>query len=464
MEIEELWYISITQSILGLWLWARGAAVPAVTLSDITPEGTTSTTGVTTCCDHHGGHHLLSPPDLSVPSTPEGSGSCQTRGSLVPWCRWGTLRYEMIFMDVKGGVSLLQGQLNPSSCRKHPILSVWGWIFTTKPVPKCLLSTITSTENTHGEGEDAALRSEVRPLGLSHYATLGILGHRSSGFSSSSTFSIAPTLGGRGPSVCPSPPAPGVGSDPRLLIIVGQPGAAVPQGRLGRGPCAAGLGGSGGPGGAVLAPGGGGPMPQRGGDTRGALARPVVPPGTHLGPQLQLVDGGHTLGLLQAPPGLGHAVGPGSPRGLSPQPRPLCLPRGWELGGSSCGFFGFLAPHPHGAQGLRPAGQLLHHPVIAGGLRDPTAPPEPPSPIPRAAASPGFTLWRPRSLGTASPCVRGWVALPCPLGTVPSGTALAPPLCRAARGGGGPGGGRAGFDGGFNPAVRFGGLAGGVSG
>lgn len=58
----------------------------------------------------------------------------------------------MVFMDVKGGVSPLQGGLNPSSCRKHPILSIWDWIFPLKPVQKCLLGRIASTEKTHGEG------------------------------------------------------------------------------------------------------------------------------------------------------------------------------------------------------------------------------------------------------------------------------------------------------------------------
>lgn len=418
---------------------------------------------------------LLCPPDLSDPSTREGSVG---RGSLVPWCRTGNIEVQDGFYGChRWGVPALGG-LNPSPCRRHPIFSIWGWVFPPKPLQKCLLGRITSTDKTLWEGGGAALKREVEPPGLSGSNPTVLVGHpralqlqlqprhrshvwREGSVCPSVHLSVCPFVRlPVSPSVRQSPPALGVGSDPRLLIILAQPGAAVTRGGFGRGagPCASALGGSGGPRGAVLAPGGSGAMPQRGGDARGALARPVVPPGTHLGPQLQLVDGGHTLGLLQAAPGLGGRAGPGSPRGLGPQSRPLCLPRGWEL---RCGCFGELDPHPHRAQGLRPSGELLQHPVIAGGLRVPAAPPEPLGPI--AAGTPGFIPCHPSSFRTPSPWVRGRVALPCPLGTVPSGTDLAP-LCRTAQRGGGPGRGQAGFDGGFNPAVQFRGVTGGISG
>jgi len=192
----------------------------------------------------------------------------------------------------------------------------------------------------------------------------------------------------------------------------------------------------------------------------------VVPPGTRLGPQLQLIDGGHPLGFLQAPTGLGDIAGPGSPRALVPHSRPLRLSPGREGGGlrgGSRGCFGDPAPQPRGAQGLPPTGELLHHPVIARGLRVPPAPPEPLAPPAGATASPRYICWHPRTLSTPSLGTRGWVAPPGALGTPSRSTALAP-ICKTGWRGGRSADGRAGFDGGVHAAVLFRSLARGISG
>lgn len=196
------------------------------------------------------------------------------------------------------------------------------------------------------------------------------------------------------------------GSDPRLLVILGQPGTAVGRRGLGPGAGATGLGVPGWSRGVMLAPGGWWALAQRGGDTRGALARPVVPPGTSLGPQLQLVDGGHALGFLQAPPGLGDVAGPGSPWGLTPRCRHLHLPPSREGGGLRGGLrvrFGDPVPQPHGAQGLPPTGELLYHLAVAGGLHVSPASLETLLPSAGATGSPWFVRWHPRSLSTPSP-------------------------------------------------------------
>lgn len=216
----------------------------------------------------------------------------------------------------------------------------------------------------------------------------------------------------------------------------------------------------------MLTPGGMWALPQRGGDTRGALARPVVPPGTCLGSQLQLVDGGYALGLLQAPPGLGGAGDPGSPRGLAPRSWPLRLPlsrKGGGLRGGWRGCSGDPAPQPHGAQRLPPAGELLHHLAIAGGLCVTPAPRQPLAPPARATGSPRFIRQHPGCLSTPCPWARGWVALPGALGSLPASTSLAPPG-NTGRRGGGAAASQPGFAGGFNAAVLFRRLAAGISG
>lgn len=201
-------------------------------------------------------------------------------------------------------------------------------------------------------------------------------------------------------------------------------------------------------------------------DARGALSRSVVPPGTCLGPQLQLVDGGHTLRFLQAPTRLGDVAGPGSPRGLTPHSRPLSLPS--DQGGSGLrdglwGCFGDPAAQPHRTQGLPPTGELLHHLAVARGPHLAPAPLEPLAPPTGATGSPWFICWPLGAIDTPSLWAGGRAASLGPLGNPPSITALAP-ICKMGQRGGGPGDSWAGFGGGFNAAVLFQKLAGGILG
>lgn len=94
-------HLYCTNSIAGSMAVSSGCSSAAVTLGDIQhPRRSHS---------HHGVSKgpLLCPPDLSDPSTREGSVRHEAHWSRG--AEQGTLRYKMVFMDVTDGMSLLRG-------------------------------------------------------------------------------------------------------------------------------------------------------------------------------------------------------------------------------------------------------------------------------------------------------------------------------------------------------------------